>query len=114
MVREELERQGWTYVGNVFVDSGQLMICDPCYAVPEEAEPDWEPQFTYDMACGWDNPPDNDEYEPYRQIKDGVALVSDTCYGDGVYPVYIRFNKQGTPTAMMVDTDPSEEEELSW
>lgn len=117
MDHKQLIEDGWTLAGHVGVDSGQVMVCDPCYAVPREdeipGEVDWKPQFTYDQACGWDKKPE-DKQRHFRQIPfdmghDGAAVVSNSGYGDGYYPVYVKLEDKGEwgvrVVAMMVDFD---------
>lgn len=75
------------YVGEVWVDSGQVMIVDPCYLKSWEdtdAFPDEKPEgtFNYSGACEVTL-----SEERMGQIDHG-AVVSSTAYGDGVYPVY--------------------------
>jgi hypothetical protein len=79
-------------IGHVGVDSGQLMVCDPCYITGEFASDEFQPDkpndagkypFTYNGACGATL---SDERAGQLGIADGVAFSSGL--GDGVYPVY--------------------------
>jgi hypothetical protein len=119
MNHERLIADGWILAGNIGVDSGQVMVCDPCYAVPSEKDVDekeaplWEPQFTYDQACGWDKEPkdtrENFRSIPYKMGHEGAAVVTNSGYGDGYYPVYVKLQDKGDwgtrVVAMMVDFD---------
>jgi hypothetical protein len=88
-------------IGHVAVDSGQLMICDPCYIKSSE----WEEQpynptpnnphgvypFNYNGACGASL---SDEMAGSLMSESGfdsagVAFASG--YGDGLYPVYATY-----------------------
>jgi hypothetical protein len=125
MDHKELLAEGWVLAGHIGVDSGQVMVCDPCYVLPdvnEEGEnlrEGWKPEFPYGKACGWDEVPD-EERKSVRPISfkmghEGAAVVCDSGYGDGYYPVYVKFEDKGPwgvrVVAMMVDfdtDDPSE------
>jgi len=71
-------------IGYCAVDSGQLMITDPCYAIKDER---------YSKICD-------------KTIKDqigevviadiaGNAIAFQTNTGDGSYPVYVERHKDG-------------------
>ncbi len=79
-------------VGWVGVDSGQLMVCDPCYITGEFESDEFQPDkpnedgnypFTYNGACGATL---SDERAGQLGIASAVAFSSGL--GDGVYPVY--------------------------
>lgn len=75
-------------IGKVGVDSGQLMVCDPCYIDSE-----WgSDEFNYKTVCGKTNP---DAQLNYKMGHPGVAVAFDFGYGDGVYPVYATINGEG-------------------
>jgi hypothetical protein len=87
-------------VGHVGVDSGQLMICDPCYIKAEEwqdqpfapAKPiDGSYPFTYNGACGATL--SDAGFGSLGKFDTGVAFASG--YGDGTYPVYATYNEDG-------------------
>ncbi|MDQ3831049.1 MAG: DUF4241 domain-containing protein [Candidatus Tectomicrobia bacterium] len=73
-------------VGYVAVDSGQLMIIDPCGVDL------WDEKRHYTRTC-----------QITRQRKVGqltiqggmTAVVSGTGFGDGRYPVYATFDEDG-------------------
>lgn len=84
-------------VGEVWVDSGQVMIVDPCYldswggndfngTVPETIK---KGAFSYQGACEVTCSP-----AQAGQLEHG-AVVSSSGYGDGVYPVYAEFDGDG-------------------
>ena len=74
--RNERDNQmKWKLLGEVGVDSGALMISDPCYA---------------DMVSKWLN---GEEYSRDHQLNypkghAGLGVQAATAYGDGVYKVY--------------------------
>lgn len=88
----------WVQIGVVGVDSGQLLLCDPCY-INSQWQEEWVSNF--------DNPPAPFCYsacckatlssERYGQLNydlghAGVAVAFASGMGDGVYPVYARFD----------------------
>lgn len=148
------------YLGDVGVDSGQLMVCDPCYidsqwqkeefsairvfkdmetgthwyhqwgtvSVPEGfrkfpgtfagpveecgnqspndliqsgrwVEVDFEmvtnANFSYQAVCAATSSPTKAGALRYELGHSGVAVAFSSGYGDGVYPVYGHYNKDG-------------------
>lgn len=91
-------------IGHVAVDSGQLMLCDPCYLNKWQDNKEWakEPAdqngmypFSYNGSCGATVGDDQ-----YGQLKfdgghagAGVAFASG--FGDGFYPVYATIIEDG-------------------
>jgi hypothetical protein len=76
-------------VGYVGVDSGTIMIVDPCYVIPDK---DWE------KFCG-QIPLDVDEAEGAPVCLPGekrpTAVAGSTRDGDGVFPVFAKYGKDG-------------------
>jgi hypothetical protein len=92
-------------IGSIGVDSGQMMVGDPCYLH------EWKPE---EYITGKELQPDKDGKYPYTypgacsstQSKDqggilgrnycGLSAVCSTGYGDGEYPVYLEYSDEGT------------------
>src|SRR5271168_4132582 len=88
-------------IGEIGVDAGLCWIGDPCYILhanppPKAIGKDWGEfcdildqatckQFNYDLGHA------------------GLGVVVSTGYGDGTYPVYARFNKEGRVAKVWVD-----------
>jgi len=85
-------------VGQIGVDSGQMMLIDPCYldkwdddeAYPEEPN---ENPLSYSNACQGtfrDN-------EGFRSsiLGRGLAAVTSSGFGDGLYDVYVTWGDFG-------------------
>lgn len=95
MKTTELKSVDRELIGQVAVDSGQLMISDPCYIGPkwdvdeeyDPAEPDENGSYpmTYNGCCGATN-----SEEGYGQIEKW-SLAFTSGLGDGVYDVYATF-----------------------
>ena len=62
------------HIGNVGIDSGEIVLIDPCYVVQDMAD---------------------------EQIKK-LIVYSDTGYGDGLYPVYATYNRMGRTTKLEI------------
>ena len=91
---------GWYLVGYCPVDSGQLMIVDPCYLnqwKDNEYGATSDYAFSYAGAC-------NKTIDHTSGSLEGTAVVTSTTYGDGTYPVYINF-ENGKATEMRVLMD---------
>lgn len=74
----------WETIGYIGVDSGTIMVGDPCYVVPDENWSDWCDEFK-----------DAGGYNTYfAAMGDGTLSVS-TPHGDGMYDVKARRNKHG-------------------
>jgi hypothetical protein len=82
----------WELVGTLGVDSGQMMLCDPCYIKKDFANEYVETNqkdMTYSGACEatLSNAGFGFLSNTYG-VK--VAFATSSGYGDGVYPVYIK------------------------
>jgi hypothetical protein len=84
-------------IGVVSVDAGLCWIGDPCYILHKEKLPkalgnDWG-GFCRMLRADKQSPTakqfDHDSGQP------GLGVVVETGYGDGLYPVYAEFTKQG-------------------
>ena len=92
---------GFTKIGSFGVDSGTVMICDPCYVLGNPS-----PHIKYPRSFGidWDgeygfvamNLIDEDgKHRETSEVYGQMAVISGTGYGDGVYPVYARSDENG-------------------
>ena len=74
--------EGWFRAGEVGVDSGHMILVDPCY-VSGGCDTDSCYEATTDDAtgCGLGH--------PYQALTEGSGMVTQTGIGDGVYPVYV-------------------------
>lgn len=99
-------RNGRFYLGRVGVDSGQVMIGDPCYldkygkkssngfefvdAEVDAQQASGEYDYSYSGACAA-TLSDNGA----GQLGTGSAVSVSSGYGDGVYPVFGTYNEDG-------------------
>ena len=79
------------YIGHIAVDSGTVMVADPCYWIgkPEQKWTDFVEEISDDLACG------NYHRCLFENEHDGKGIVIDGFGGDGYYPVYIETAKDG-------------------
>jgi hypothetical protein len=82
-------KNGWKKIGKVSVDSGNLLLVDPCYIDSiwkkgDEANPSGLGGGTYEECC---EAITQSEHGAGQVIK-GLAVCSGTGFGDGIYEVY--------------------------
>jgi hypothetical protein len=90
--------------GYFSVDSGQAMVGDPCYL----------DQWKTDEGLEWnlEGKVGNYSYQgasattienSYGELGIGSAVVFNTGYGDGYYPVYVQMNDDGRIVKVVID-----------
>ena len=98
--------------GRIGIDSGQAMVGDPCYIDNWDTNKndDWnidgkEGQYSYHGASA------TTIANSYGELGNGTAVVFNTGYGDGLYPVYVQINDDGRVSKVVIDFegDPDEE-----
>jgi hypothetical protein len=80
----------WTHIGNVHVDAGLMYLGDPCYVLGDDASDrvtDWH--AFCDML-------DKHAYPTAMIYKKGTGAICSTGFGDGTYPVYVKFSDEGS------------------
>jgi len=83
-------------IGECGVDSGQIMIIDPCYINDEWVKGDWSDKgSTYGKCCDITTKKGQAGQLNYKGGHVGLGVVASSGYGDGVYPVYATYNKEG-------------------
>ena len=98
-------------IGTVLVDSGQLMLVDPCYLVGEHnkrfEQKDYDVLSQQEDGNVWPG-----------QVVNHRAVKTSTGYGDGEYPVFATYNNEGIVSSIEVKFDieeqDDEEEICSW
>ena len=83
----------WISAGSVSVDSGQIMIVDPCYIGNEfdnNIDQKWEPEL-YKGQLNYQGVSAVSIAENYGQAAE--AVITSSGYGDGTYPVEVRLNE---------------------
>ena len=89
-------------IGNITVDSGQIIVVDPCYLKDYKANDYVKKEntdFSYNNICHL-------TMQNKHQLKQGdwdFAIASNTGYGDGSYPVYAVKDKEGTVKKIIIE-----------
>lgn len=68
-------------IGTCAVDSGQILLIDPCYI-----NSSWDHENSYNEVCDVSLGKDQAGY-----VQNLLATVTSTGWGDGVYPVYAEY-----------------------
>lgn len=89
-------------IGDIGVDSGQIMICDPCYVSQFDSK-----DGDFDFGASDRDKPLNTAFSyagacettlaksQAGVIGNGLGAVTSSGFGDGRYPVYVEFSDQG-------------------
>ena len=86
-------------VGYIGVDSGQVMLIDPCYIKNDfESEFKAKPGLNYAGAC--EVTLSSEGYGNFGGVE--MAFATRTAHGDGVYPVYVKRDANGTILEMKI------------
>ena len=84
-------------IGHVGVDSGQLVLMDPCYIMNM-----WD-VTTYEAVCAQTTSVEMAGKVPYPMGHEGMLVATSTGYGDGFYPVYAEYNEEGRVKRVTVE-----------
>jgi len=99
-------------VGQVGVDSGQIMLTDPCYVsgfISDETNADdlneasqKQPQaaypYSYDGACHA-----TCNVDGAGQLENVAGVCVSSGHGDGVYPVYVEYGEEGRVARVTIE-----------
>ena len=99
------------YAGSFAVDSGQAMVGDPCYLDNWDTNKNEEwniegkvGQYSYQGASA------TTIESSYGELGLANAVVFNTGYGDGIYPVYIKLNDDNRVSMVVIDFEGSVDE----
>lgn len=91
----------WQLIGHCGVDSGQIILVDPCYVLANEPV-EKDPQMTYQELLNERGILEATTKNPMPQSQEiifskpgGNGVVVDSGLGDGNYPVYAKIEKIG-------------------
>lgn len=101
-------------IGEVGVDSGQLIITDPCYIdsqwkkekLEQNKDGSFKPaknNFSYPAVCNITLKNPSAGQLNYKMGHPGVAVAFCSGYGDGTYPVYATLNAEGRYIKVEID-----------
>jgi hypothetical protein len=108
MIRtKNIDTNDLVLAGAVTVDSGQIMLGDPCYLDEWKSEYDnfdehknKKGEYSYLGACNATL-----GEEGYGELGTGAAVVVSSGYGDGYYPVYVKLNEDNRISMAFIDFD---------
>jgi hypothetical protein len=109
----KVEIDGLEYIGSFAVDSGQAMVGDPCYLdqwKTNEGE-EWKlegkvGQYSYQGASATTL-----ENTGTMVLGSNQAVAFSTGWGDGLYPVWAKFNDEGRVVKVVIDFEGDLDEE---
>lgn len=84
-------------IGTVCVDSGQVMICDPCYIDSQWEKVPVFPGDNFTQQCADNKDQFNYLGACHASLSEnmagpiGLAVAASSGYGDGEYPVYATY-----------------------
>jgi hypothetical protein len=100
----KIEITNLIYAGNFAVDSGQAMVGDPCYLDDWDTNKNEEwnlqgkiGQYSYQGASA------TTLANSFGELGIATAVVFNTGYGDGLYPVYVQINDDGRVSKVVID-----------
>jgi hypothetical protein len=90
--------------GSCPVDSGQIMVIDPCYALMDEYD---DTGGNYRTVCN--STTNGDGYGEFPLPRNGynqsIGVATSSGYGDGCYPVYVDVNNDNRVVALHIYFD---------
>jgi hypothetical protein len=104
LTKEDLKLGKKELVGYITVDAGLVQIGDPCYLSKDNGNPyeNWS-EFCAGLLKNEQNGVLNIDH---ANGSEGMAIAVNTAYGDGIFPVYVRRDKNGGITEMTVNFNP--------
>ena len=111
----------WELVGTCGVDSGQIIVVDPCYVISDESDLDKfkesgdynDVDATYEELLKERDKKGSNLTDAFK-----FGIVTNTGFGDGEYKVYIKKEDQGAwgnrvaeLKIVFIEDDPEEEED---
>jgi hypothetical protein len=102
----KLDTESLILAGHFAVDSGQAMVGDPCYLDDWDTNKNEEwnldgklNQYSYHGASA------TTIAGNYGELGFSKAVVFNTGYGDGLYPVFVQINNDGRVCKVIIDFD---------
>jgi hypothetical protein len=101
----KMEIDGLEYIGSFAVDSGQAMVGDPCYLDQWKTDEgvEWNlegkvGQYSYQGASATTL-----ENTGTMELGTNQAVAFSTGFGDGLYPVWAKFDEEGRILKVVID-----------
>lgn len=96
------------YAGRCGVDSGQIMVIDPCYVFQDDFKHSSSPPTggNYDAICRVSLADLFGEFPlPANGYTGNMGVVTSSGYGDGNYPVFVDVNEDGRVVELRIAFD---------
>ncbi len=105
-----MNKSNWKRVGTINVDSGQMMLVDPCYVMGDSRYPEDKGADYSDLLAAYGND------HNVNTIEFSNGIVSSTGYGDGSYDVFIKTSDEGAFGKCVAELKIVfiEDEEIGW
>jgi len=97
-----LEQDGFKQIGRIPIDSGLVMIGDPCYTLPDDGVVRKKTRETRDWMTLVAKMNGKSTITIHDLGDDSSCLIITSTGGDGTYPVYVKKEK-GVPVGLFVD-----------
>ena len=112
-MQDNYENDSWEYIGSIGVDSGQMMLSDPCYVKDFEDSDDVvelmdaikngsDDSYSYTGACSQSNT-SQQAGVLVNDIGAEMGVVCSSVFGDGVYPVFVKRHDFGNNDTRVVE-----------
>ena len=112
-MQDNYENDSWEYIGSIGVDSGQMLLSDPCYVKDFEDSDDVvglmdaikngsDDSYSYTGACSQSNT-SQQAGVLVNDIGAELGVVCSSGFGDGVYPVYVKRHAFGNNDTRVVE-----------
>ena len=112
-MQDNYENDSWEYIGSIGVDSGQMILSDPCYVKDFEDSDDVvglmaaikngsDDSYSYTGACSQSNT-SQQAGVLVNDIGAELGVVCSSGFGDGVYPVYVKRHAFGNNDTRVVE-----------
>jgi hypothetical protein len=92
------DKMNKVYLGETGVDSGQIIISDPCYVNMADVNK----TIKYSDMCVSEKRPSKQLINKFGAT---VGVTVSTTVGDGAFPVYGRFNSKGQLKQIVIDIE---------
>lgn len=100
----EVDENSLTYIGSISVDSGQIMIGDPCYLNEWDTNrgDEWNlqgkaGQYSYQGASA------TTLKNTHGTLGLARSVVCSSGFGDGIYPIYAVYDENGVVAQVIID-----------
>jgi len=90
-----MNKEKWEEIGIAGVDSGQILIGDPCYYIRDANEGLSREEYLNNLGS-------NPIQLKYKMGHDGKGVIVNNFGGDGAYPIYVKRDENGRVTAAMI------------